>query len=119
MPFNSTVNRVFLLGKIADEPVWIQKGNKRLLCFTLTTTEEIKKGEKILEHIEMHHVIIPAEVAGDAAAMQGKWAYIQGKIQTRVVFEDGVKLYRTEIWSTNIELLKSKSSATSDLYNKL
>lgn len=109
MPFNATVNRVFLMGKIIDEPLWAQKGNKRLLCFTLSTTEEIRKGETVLEHVEMHHIIIPAEVAGDIPFQKGKQVYIQGKIQTRPVFEDGVKLYRTEIWSTNIELLKTRS----------
>ena len=109
MPFNATVNRVFLLGKIIDEPVWTQKGNRRVLCFTLATTEEIRKGEILLEHIEMHHLVIPVEIAGDTLVQKGEWVYIQGKIQTRPVFEDGVKLYRTEIWSTNIELLKTES----------
>lgn len=119
MPFNATVNRVFLMGKIADEPVWAQKGNKRLLCFTLSTTEEIRKGEALLEHVELHHIIIPSEIAGNTPFQSGKWVYIQGKIQTRPVFEDGVKLYRTEIWSTNIEFLKTKSAAERVLYNKL
>ena len=112
MPFNATVNRVFLLGKIADDPVWTQKGNKRLLIFTLSTTEEIRKGEVLLEHIERHNLVIPSEIAGDVDIQKGKWIYIQGKIQTRPVFEDGVKLYRTEIWATNVELLKTKSPAT-------
>jgi single stranded DNA-binding protein len=118
MPFNATVNRVFLMGKITDEPAWTQKGNKRVLCFTLSTTEEIRKGEALLEHIEMHHVVIPAEIAGDMLFRKGKWVYIQGKIQTRPVLENGVKMYRTEIWSTNVELLKTKSSVTDAQYNK-
>lgn len=118
MPFNNTVNRVFLLGKIADDPAWAQKGNKRLLCFTLSTTEEIRKGDTLLEHIEMHHVIVPAEVAGDMLLRKGKWVYIQGKIQTRPVHEDGIKLYRTEIWSTNVEILNAKSTAMDVQYNK-
>ncbi|HEY9003987.1 MAG TPA: single-stranded DNA-binding protein [Mucilaginibacter sp.] len=118
MPFNATVNRVFLLGKIADDPVWTQKGNKRLLCFTLSTTEEIRKGDTLLEHVENHRLIIPSDIVGDILVQKGKWAYIQGKIQTRVVFEDGVKLYRTEIWATNIELIKMSSPMTHLLYNK-
>jgi len=118
MPFNTTVNRVFLLGKIADDPAWAQKGNKRLLCFSLSTTEEIRKGEALLEHIETHHVVIPAEIAGDMLLRKGKWVYIQGKIQTRPVYEDGVKMYRTEIWSTSIELLKVKNPTADILYNK-
>jgi single-stranded DNA-binding protein len=118
MPFNNTVNRVFLLGKIADDPAWVRKGNTRLLCFTLATTEEIKKGDALLEHMEMHHVVIPAEIAGDTLLPNGKWVYIQGKIQTRPVYEHGVKMYRTEIWSTSIELLKVKNPTADILYNK-
>jgi single stranded DNA-binding protein len=118
MPFNATVNRVFLLGKITDDPVWAQKGNKRVLYFTLATTEEIRKGETLLKHVELHHLIIPSEIAGDVSIQKGKWVYIQGKIQTRPVFEDGIKLYRTEIWSSNIELLKMKSPAEHIQYNK-
>jgi single-stranded DNA-binding protein len=106
MPFNSTVNRVFLLGDIIDEPIWAQKGNKRALCFTLTTTEEIRKGETILKHIERHQVVLPPEIAENIPAKKGEWVYIQGKVQTRVVFEGGVKLYRTEVWAINIEILE-------------
>lgn len=118
MPFNATVNRVFLVGKIIDEPVWAQKGNKRLLYFALSTTEEIKKGDALLEHIERHNIVVPSEIVGDALVQPGKWIYIQGKIQTRPVFEDGVKLYRTEIWATNIELLKTKTPAEHIVDNK-
>lgn len=111
MPFNATVNRVFLMGKVTDDPVWAQKGNKRLLSFTLSTTEEIRKGEALIEHVERHNLIIPSEIVGDIAIEKGEWVYIQAKMQTRPVFEDGIKLYRTEIWATNIELLKTKSPA--------
>jgi single-stranded DNA-binding protein len=117
MPFSATVNRAFLLGRIADEPVWNQKGNKRVCCFNLATTEEIRKGDATLEHIEMHHVVIPSEIAGDGFFRVGEWVYIQGKIQTRPVFEDGIKMYRTEIWSTNIELLKMRKPATDIQYD--
>lgn len=118
MPFNATVNRVFLIGKIIDQPLWAQKGNKRLLCFTLSTTEEIRKGEVLLEHVERHRIVIPSEIAGEALVQPGKWIYIQGKIQTRPVFADGVKLYHTEIWSTNIELLKTENPAQHVVHNK-
>jgi single-stranded DNA-binding protein len=119
MPFNATVNRVFLLGKIADDPAWVQKGNKRLLCFTLSTTEEIRKGEALIEHTEMHHVLVPGEMAADMPLQKGKWIYIQGKIQTRPVYEDGAKMYRTEIWSTNIERLQVEAPAADIIPNKL
>lgn len=119
MPSNSTVNRVFLLGGIIDEPIWEQKGNRRILGFTLATTEEIRKGEALLEHIEKHHVVIPSEIAENIIPKKGDWVYIQGKIRTRIVFEDNVKLYRTEIWATNMELLKMGNPVTSVQHNNL
>jgi len=109
MPFNATVNRVFLQGKISDEPSWQQNANKRMLHFTLFTTEEIRKGDNYYEHIELHRIKIPADVMGDAPIQKGESAYIQGKMQTRIVFEYGVKMYRTEIVASSIEVLKIKS----------
>lgn len=119
MPSNSTINRVFLMGNIIDEPVWVQKGNKRVLNFTLATTEEIRKGETLLEHIEKHNLAVPSEITGDIPVKKGEWVYIQGKIQTRVVFEDNIKLYRTEIWATNMEFLKMGSPNSSVQHNNL
>jgi len=46
---------------------------------------------------------------GDAPIQKGESAYIQGKMQTRIVFEYGVKMYRTEIVASSIEVLKIKS----------
>jgi single-strand DNA-binding protein len=107
MPSNTTVNRVLLLGNIIDEPVLVQKNNKQTLCFTLTTSEEIRKGETLLEHVEKHHIVAPGGMPENISVQKGAWVYIQGKIRTRVVFEDGVKLYKTEILATTIEVVKA------------
>jgi single-stranded DNA-binding protein len=103
MSFNTTVNRVFLMGKISDRPVWENIGQKKTLCFTLITEEEIRKGSNPLIHTEYHHVRVPAEIASGESLQKGMLIYIQGKIQTRIVFEDGVKLYRAEIWAHSVQ----------------
>lgn len=91
------------MGKISDRPVWETIGQKKTLCFTLTTEEEIRKGSNPLIHTEYHHIRVPAEIASGESLQKGTLVYIQGKIQTRVVFEDGVKLYRAEIWAHSIQ----------------
>jgi hypothetical protein len=37
---------------------------------------------------------------------KGDILYVQGKIQTRVVFENNIKLYRCEILANNLEHVK-------------
>ncbi|MBV8389740.1 MAG: single-stranded DNA-binding protein [Mucilaginibacter sp.] len=119
MPFNATVNRVFLLGQISDDPTWQQNAGKSMLYFTLDTTEEIKKGDSTLEHIEQHRIKIPADIAGNALIQKGKSVYIQGKVQTRGVFEDGVKMYRAEILVSSIEVLKTTSHKLNGELNRI
>lgn len=104
MLFSGGVNRVFLVGKIADEPVWQVVQGQRVLCFQLITAEPYRKGNSKLTHQEFHHIKIPPGlVEGDILIQKDQLVYIQGKIQTRVVFEDDVKQYKAEILALNIQ----------------
>ncbi|HVS94256.1 MAG TPA: single-stranded DNA-binding protein [Mucilaginibacter sp.] len=103
MPYNSGVNRVLLLGSIADDPYLQVIEGEQMLCFRLSTVENLKRGDIVQEHIEWHNIKMPLEMARNAAELKtGEQVFIQGKVQTRVVFEDGVKLYRCEILATSI-----------------
>jgi single-stranded DNA-binding protein len=107
MPYNSGVNRVFLLGRISGEPHWQTLNGQRALYLVLSTTENIKKNGGSYEHTEWHNIKMPPEMLTDGADLKpGDLVAIQGKIQTRMVFEDGVKLYKTEVLVTNIEKLE-------------
>ncbi|HWD89166.1 MAG TPA: single-stranded DNA-binding protein [Mucilaginibacter sp.] len=110
MPNNAGVNRVFLVGSVEKEPVWEVIKGERALCFRLKTTEEIKKGDNTLEHFEWHNLKLPLEMMkGGMDIRQGDILYAQGKIQTRAIYENNVKLYRCEILVTNIEHVKISS----------
>lgn len=91
------------MGKISDKVIWENIGPKKTVCFTLTTEEDIRKGSSPFKHTEQHHIRVAAEVVLDMPLHKGQLVYIQGKIQTRVVFEDGVKLYRAEIWAHSVQ----------------
>lgn len=108
MSFNTGINRVFLLGTVSENPAWHIVEGQRMLCFTLITTEEVKKGNGSYEHTERHTIKISPEVFKNKIHIEkDDTVYLQGKIQTRVVFENGVKLYKTEILANSIEHLKT------------
>jgi single-stranded DNA-binding protein len=108
MSFNTGINRVFLLGTVNESPAWQIIEGQRMLCFTLITTEEVKKGTGSYEHTELHTIKISPELIRNRIHIEkDEMVYIQGKIQTRTVFENGVKLYKAEILATSVEHLKT------------
>lgn len=107
MPFSTGVNRVFLVGQINDEPKWQVINRQRVFCFLLATIEDIKKDGGTQKHTERHNIKIPPELIKDDTGLQsGDLLYVQGKLQTRVVYDNGVKLYKTEVFVTSFEKLK-------------
>ncbi|MBS1532274.1 MAG: single-stranded DNA-binding protein [Bacteroidetes bacterium] len=107
MSNNAGVNRVFLLGRVEKEPAREFVNGEHVLYFPLKTTEEIKKGDGLQEHFEFHNMMAPLEIVKNGADIkEGDILYVQGKIQTRIIYENGVKLYRCEILATSIEHVK-------------
>lgn len=120
MLFNNGVNRVFLVGEVSDDPRWQLIERERVLCFQLVTNEPFKKANAKCIHHEWHSIKIPKELAENGMALQkDDVVYIQGRIQTRAVFEEGVKQYKAEIMVLNIERVSTASQhvpAISDLF---
>jgi single-stranded DNA-binding protein len=107
MSFSTGVNRVLLIGHIGAELHWEVVSGQRMLCFKLSTTEKIKKDGAAYEHIEWHGIKMPPELVRDGPEPQpGDLVYLQGKLQTRMVFENNTKLYKTEVLVTSFEKLK-------------
>ena len=118
MNSNDGVNKVFLLGDIVNEPEWCKIDGEKMLCFKLVTPESIKKNGKPHEHLEYHNIKLPVDILENGFHLRkGDHVYLQGKIQTKKLFENNVKLYRSEILATSIEQLKtaSKEEASSIL----
>jgi len=107
MPFSAGINRVLLMGQIGEELRWQVISGEHVLCFQFSTTENIKKGGVAHKHIEWHSIKVPRELIRDDAELQpGDQVYVQGKLQTRIVFENRVKIYKTEVLVTSFEKLK-------------
>lgn len=111
MSFNTGINRVFLLGNVSENPDWQLIEGQRMLCFTLITTEDVKKGNGSYEHTEWHTIKISPDLTKNGVHIEkDEMIYIQGKIQTRVIFENGIKLYKAEILATSVEHLKTANN---------
>lgn len=106
---NSGINKVFLLGTIDKEPRWHKSnGSNDFLCFTLTTKELIRKNNLDTEHIEWHHIKVPAGHP-DTERLdlhKGQLLHVTGKIQTKsTVDEQDIRRYKTEILALQLQVL--------------
>ncbi len=108
---NSGINKVFLLGKIGEEPQLLDVGDQReVLCFPLITNEIIKKNGEDFELTERHNIKVPREVAATSKQQlqQGHLIYLEGKIQTRSFYdEQHIKNYRLEIIASKFQILNT------------
>jgi len=108
MSYSSGVNRVLLLGRIGGEPEWRTIDQQQVLCLQLATTENIKKNGSTYKHVEWHSIKIPSELITDDIDLKpGSLIFVQGKLQTRIVFENKIKLYKTEVLVAGFEKFKS------------
>ncbi|PJJ79553.1 single-stranded DNA-binding protein [Mucilaginibacter auburnensis] len=102
----STINKVLLLGKIMNEPVWSQDSGEKALCFTIATTEKVKKNAEHVLHEEYHDIRLGSHLANDLQLRRGELVYIQGKIQTRqFVDEEQIRRYKTEIVALSVDII--------------
>jgi len=106
---NSGINKVFLVGTIEREPRWHKSNSTNdYLCFTLTTKELIRKNFMDTEHLEWHHIKVPATHPDlDRLDLRkGQLLHVTGKIQTKsIVDEQDIKRYKTEIMALQLQVL--------------
>ncbi|QJD96690.1 single-stranded DNA-binding protein [Mucilaginibacter robiniae] len=106
---NTGINKVFLVGQIEKEPRLHKNQDKEdELYFTLATTEQIKKGNDYIEHIELHSVKVPVthSCMSNVTLTKGQLLHVAGKIQTKMWVDDlKVKRYKTEILVLQLEVL--------------
>lgn len=102
---------MFLVGTIDKEPRWHKSSNVNdFLCFTLTTTEMIRKNHIDTDHVEWHHIKVPADHPDIERfdLRKGQLLHITGKIQTKTLIDDqDVKRYKTEIIALQIQILSA------------
>lgn len=107
---NSTsVNRVFLIGRIEKLP---RQHNNAHGCnhlrFSLITEEMIYSDRRQPEHVELHHLVIDSDHT-DIRGLQlykGDQLYIMGKTQIRTWNDtENIKRYKTEIHVSQLKIL--------------
>ncbi len=106
---DSSVNKVFLIGQIAEKPRW-QKvaGHREALYFMLVTSETIQRGGKALDLSEQHHVLIYRELVSTVSKkiIKGQLIALEGKLQTRnYLDEQRNKMYLVEIIVSSFKIL--------------
>lgn len=110
----SSVNKVFLIGQIAEEPR-LQKvtGDGKALYFILITSETVQRGGKALELSEQHHVVIYNDLAATFSEKisKGQMVVLEGKLRTRnYLDEQQYKRYLVEIIVSSFKILIDQTS---------
>ncbi len=102
----STINKVILLGKIVKEPRWHAELGEKVLCFTIVTTEKVRRNADHVEHTEYHDIRVNSYIIDDIQLLTGQHVYIQGKIQTKqFVDAEQIRRYKTEVLSSSVEII--------------
>jgi len=108
----SGINKVILVGHVGKDPeVRYLEGGVAVAKFTLATSESYKNknGEKV-EQTEWHNVTVWRQLAEivEKYVKKGQLLYIEGKIKTRSVGEEGNKKYFTDIVADQMTMLGGK-----------
>jgi single-strand DNA-binding protein len=109
------VNKVFLIGRLGQDPKLEYTQSKQAFCrFSLATTERRagKDGSLPSEQTEWHNIVAWEKTAEQCERYlsKGRRVYIEGKIRTRNWEKDGQRHYKTEIVANNVQFLDSAAS---------
>lgn len=105
-------NRVQLIGNVGADPVVKEFGNdKKLVRFSVATTDVYKKDEDIVKETQWHNIVVWNKLADLAAknVIKGTEVVIDGKLVRRS-YEDnrGNKQYITEVVAESLLFNNSK-----------
>jgi len=112
----ASVNKAILIGNLgADPELRYTPGGAAVASFSLATTEKYKnKDGELQERTDWHNIVCwgrQAEIANEYLK-KGSPVYIEGRIQTRSYDDkDGIKRYRTEIITRQMQLLGGRQSS--------
>jgi single-strand DNA-binding protein len=112
----ASVNKAILIGNLgADPDLRYTPGGQAVASFSIATTERFKNKEgEQQERTEWHNIVCwgrQAEIANEYLK-KGSPVYIEGRIQTRSYDDkDGIKRYRTEIVTRQMQLLGGRPQA--------
>lgn len=104
---NSSVNNIFLLDIIQDEPRSKLSNKNTVLFFGLCTIENNPKKGTYIEHHEFHEVEVPKMHVGNWHALKkNQHVFVQGRIKTiKTPLSGNSYQYITRIIATEIEIM--------------
>jgi single-strand DNA-binding protein len=117
------VNKVILVGNVGNDPEIKNMPNGNAVANISVATSETWKdkgtGEQ-QEKTEWHRVVFfnrLAEIVGQYLK-KGSKVYLEGRLQTRMWEQDGVKRYTTEIVASEMQMLDNAGSSQSQANNQ-
>ena len=104
---NTGVNKIVLLGQVTTSPESLKIEGTNFLCFTLLTTELIRKGTEILQHDEFHRIQMPEKMMNEAPPIEsGQTVYIEGRLHTAISVDKlNVKRYDLSVIVLKLEVM--------------
>lgn len=121
----ASLNKVFLIGNVGQDPKITTFRDGKIANFTLATTERgftTKDGRKIDDRTEWHNIVARNSSADFAERFikKGTALFVEGKIATRTYQENsGQTRYVTEIIVVNLQLLGSKPNPNGGVYRPM
>lgn len=116
----SSVNKVFVLGNVGQEPqVKVFDNGDIKTSFSVAASDQWtdKNGEK-KESTEWFNVVCYRQLGKIASDLvkKGSKVFIEGRLKTSSWEKDGVKHYKTEVETLKLLVLDKKDSAKEVLY---
>lgn len=124
-----SINRVFLLGNVGNDPEVRESSGGKFATFRLATTDRAyttKAGVQVPERTEWHSIIASGNIVTtiERYVRKGTKLYIEGKLRTRkypardntrkYTARDNTERTVTEIYLDNMELLGGKPQQESN-----
>lgn len=107
----SSLNRVFIIGRLGKDPVFRNTGNNNVCNFSIATSEKYTKDGQSFENTEWHNIVVWGKSAENCSKYlhKGSQAFVEGKLVTRKWNDkQGVTHYSTEIVAQSVQFLDPK-----------
>lgn len=113
------LNKAQVIGHLGKDPrITPTKNNSTIASFCIATTEKgytTQNGTQIPDRTDWHNIVCFGRIA-DVAKLylhKGSKVFIEGKMHTRQYEANGNRYSIMEIYADNLEMLDTKSSASS------
>ena len=103
-----SVNKVFLIGNVGQDPQIRQVGDQKVASFNLATTEKFKgRDGNMVESTEWHNISVWGKLAEvvEKFVSKGTQLYVEGRIKTEKYTKDGQDKFIVKIYASTLQLL--------------